>query len=176
MRLSPKPPETSQDTVQSGLDGPLPGGTHRSDCRGQVRSLGEPIFPIFPMVKSDKTRAICFVYPLVMTNSLLLNISIEIVDFPMKHGESFHSYVINYQRLSFLGFCTPFPPLSFGGSKSQKNEQRRQQLPALVFSSPGWWPWFWGHVQRGSVVVVVVVVVANGNFRRDDKINNGYCY
>ena len=26
-------------------------------------------------------------YPLVMTNSLLLNMSIEIVDFPMKHGD-----------------------------------------------------------------------------------------
>ena len=33
------------------------------------------------------------VYPLVMTNSLLLKMAIEIVDFPMKHGGSFHSYV-----------------------------------------------------------------------------------
>ena len=33
------------------------------------------------------------IYPLVMTNSLLLNMAIEIVDLPMKNGGSFHSYV-----------------------------------------------------------------------------------
>ena len=34
-------------------------------------------------------------YPLVMTNSLLLNMTIYkfIVDFPMKNGGSFHNYV-----------------------------------------------------------------------------------
>ena len=32
-------------------------------------------------------------YPLVMTNSLLLQMTIEIVDFPMKHGGSFHSFL-----------------------------------------------------------------------------------
>ena len=32
-------------------------------------------------------------YPLVMTNSLLLKMAIEIVDFPMKNGGSFNSYV-----------------------------------------------------------------------------------
>ena len=38
-------------------------------------------------------------YPLVMTNSLLLKMAIEIVDFPNKHGGSFHSYVNVYQRV-----------------------------------------------------------------------------
>ena len=38
-------------------------------------------------------------YPLVMTNSLLLKMAIEIVDFPNKHGGSFHSYVKVYQRV-----------------------------------------------------------------------------
>ena len=33
-------------------------------------------------------------------NSLLLKITIEIVDFPMKNGGSFHSYVAVYQRVS----------------------------------------------------------------------------
>ena len=28
-----------------------------------------------------------YIYPLVMTNSLLLKMSIEIVDFPIKHGD-----------------------------------------------------------------------------------------
>ena len=30
---------------------------------------------------------------MVMTNSLPLNMAIEIVDLPMKHGRFFHSYV-----------------------------------------------------------------------------------
>ena len=38
-------------------------------------------------------------YPMVITNSLLLNMAIEIVTFPMKHGGSFHSELLNYQRL-----------------------------------------------------------------------------
>ena len=36
---------------------------------------------------------IWLIYPLVMTNSLLLKIAIEIVSFPIKHGGFFHSYV-----------------------------------------------------------------------------------
>ena len=32
-------------------------------------------------------------YPLVMTYKKLLNMAIEIVSFPIKHGGSFHSYV-----------------------------------------------------------------------------------
>ena len=38
------------------------------------------------------------VYPLVMTNSLLLNMTIEIVDLPIENGD-FHSYVAVYQRV-----------------------------------------------------------------------------
>ena len=51
-----------------------------------------------------------FIYPLVMTNSLLLKMTIEIVDFPMKNGGSFHSYVNVYQGvlIAFNG-----PPLEF---------------------------------------------------------------
>ena len=36
-------------------------------------------------------------YPLVMTNSMLLKMAIEIVSFPIKKGGSFHSYVNVYQ-------------------------------------------------------------------------------
>ena len=39
--------------------------------------------------------------PLVMANSLLLNMAIEIVDLPMKNGD-FHSYVKNYQRVDSI--------------------------------------------------------------------------
>ena len=40
-------------------------------------------------------------YPLVIySNSLLLKMTIEIVDFPIKNGGSFHSYVNVYQRVS----------------------------------------------------------------------------
>ena len=42
-------------------------------------------------------------YPLVMTNSLLLKMVIEIVDFPTQNGGSFHSYVNVYQRVLPLG-------------------------------------------------------------------------
>ena len=35
----------------------------------------------------------CLVYPLVMCYSLLVKMVIEIVNFPMKNGGSFHSYV-----------------------------------------------------------------------------------
>ena len=38
-------------------------------------------------------------YPLVMSNSLLLKMAIEIVDFPMKNGGSFHSYGTVDQRV-----------------------------------------------------------------------------
>ena len=48
------------------------------------------------------------VYPLVMTNSLLLKMAIEIVDFPMKNGGSFHSYVNVYQRVNSGMFTTVF--------------------------------------------------------------------
>ena len=40
-------------------------------------------------------------YPLVMTNSLLLNMTIEIVDFPINNMVTFNSYVPHYQRV----FC-----------------------------------------------------------------------
>ena len=40
------------------------------------------------------------VLPSGYVNSLLLKITIEIVDFPMKNGGSFHSYVAVYQRVS----------------------------------------------------------------------------
>ena len=39
-------------------------------------------------------------YPLVMTNSLLLKIAIEIVSFPMNSMVIFHSYVNVYQRVT----------------------------------------------------------------------------
>ena len=42
-------------------------------------------------------------YPLVMTNSLLLKMVIEIVDVPTQNGGSFHSYVNVYQRVLPLG-------------------------------------------------------------------------
>ena len=42
------------------------------------------------------------IYPLVMTNSLLLKITIDIVDFPIENGGSFHSYVNVYQRVSYI--------------------------------------------------------------------------
>ena len=41
-------------------------------------------------------------YPLVMTNSLLLKMAIEIVDFHIKNGGSFHSYVNVYQRVNMM--------------------------------------------------------------------------
>jgi hypothetical protein len=47
----------------------------------------------------DVGRGWTWHYPLVMTNSLLLKMAIEIVDFPMKNGGSFHSYVNVYQRV-----------------------------------------------------------------------------
>ena len=37
---------------------------------------------------------------LVNVNKKLLKLVIEIVDFPIKNGGSFHSYVTNYQRVS----------------------------------------------------------------------------
>ena len=40
------------------------------------------------------------VYPLVICYSLLLNMAIYFVSFPMKNGGSFHSYVAVYQRVS----------------------------------------------------------------------------
>ena len=53
---------------------------------------------------------------LVMTNSLLLNMVIEIVNFPIQHGGSFHSYVCHYQRLDLqfsYGFPMVFPWFSW---------------------------------------------------------------
>ena len=41
-----------------------------------------------------------------MTNSLLLKIAIEIVDFPIKNGGSFHSYVNVYQRVISMDIKT----------------------------------------------------------------------
>jgi hypothetical protein len=37
-----------------------------------------------------------------MTNSLLLKMAIEIVDFHIKNGGSFHSYVNVYQRVNMM--------------------------------------------------------------------------
>jgi hypothetical protein len=42
--------------------------------------------------------------------------------------------------VSFLGFLGTPNPADFWWI-FPINDQRRQQLPALVFSSPGWWPW-----------------------------------
>ena len=39
------------------------------------------------------------IYPLVMTNIAIENGPVEIVDFPIKNGGSFHSYVTVYQRV-----------------------------------------------------------------------------
>ena len=39
------------------------------------------------------------IYPLVMTNSLLLKMAIEIVDFPINSMMIFHSYVNVYRRV-----------------------------------------------------------------------------
>jgi hypothetical protein len=39
------------------------------------------------------------IYPLVMTNIAIEHDPVEIVDFPMKNGGSFHSYVNVYQRV-----------------------------------------------------------------------------
>ena len=38
-------------------------------------------------------------YPLVMTNIAIENGPVEIVDFPMKNGGSFHSFLYVYQRV-----------------------------------------------------------------------------
>ena len=40
---------------------------------------------------------------LVMTNSLLLKMTIDIVDFPIKPGDLNHSYVNVYQRVNDWG-------------------------------------------------------------------------
>jgi hypothetical protein len=39
-------------------------------------------------------------YPLVMTNIAIEHGPVEIVDFPIKNGGSFHSYVAVYQRVT----------------------------------------------------------------------------
>ena len=39
-----------------------------------------------------------FSYPLVMTNIAIEHGPVEIVDFPMKNGGSFHSFSLNYQE------------------------------------------------------------------------------
>ena len=39
------------------------------------------------------------IYPLVMTNSLLLKMVMKIMDLPIENGGSFHSYVHVYQRV-----------------------------------------------------------------------------
>ena len=58
-------------------------------------------------------------YPLVMTNSLLLKMVIEIVDFPTQNGGSFHSYVNVYQRVLPLGVKKNTERTSFGPSERQ---------------------------------------------------------
>ena len=60
--------------------------------------------------KSERQPATCMryriwfimYYPLVMTNSLLLNMTIEIVDLPINSMVIFHSYVNVYQRVSCI--------------------------------------------------------------------------
>ena len=68
-----------------------------------------PWFPVdFPLIQSsdyspapklaelhsvDLPVSVNALYPPVMADSLLLKMAIEIVDFPMEHGGSFHSYV-----------------------------------------------------------------------------------
>ena len=42
------------------------------------------------------------VYPLIMTNSSLLNMTIEIVDLPMKHGDFPWFFVAVYQLSSYV--------------------------------------------------------------------------
>ena len=59
--------------------------THAYSFWGHV-GLIESSYPIFE-------------YPLVMTNSLLLKMAIELVDFPIKNGGSFHSFLYVYQRV-----------------------------------------------------------------------------
>ena len=54
-------------------------------------------------------------YSLVMTNSLLLKMAIEIVDLPIKNGDSPYSYVTVYQRVAYIrpknkGYGTNVPP------------------------------------------------------------------
>ena len=47
------------------------------------------------------------VCPLVMTNSLLLKMTIEIVSFPINSMVIFHSYVNVYQRVTAIGESNP---------------------------------------------------------------------
>jgi len=49
--------------------------------------------------KSSTSTKALFNYPLVMTNIAIENGPVEIVDFPIKNGGSFHSYVTVYQRV-----------------------------------------------------------------------------
>ena len=58
-----------------------------------LRSYGDGL--CIPSIKQGDDLSI--VYPLVICYSLLLKITIEIVDFPIEHGGSFHSYVTVYQ-------------------------------------------------------------------------------
>ena len=62
---------------------------------GQKKNLRSPS-------RQDWNIRVCTVfstYPLVMTNSLLLKMAIEIVDFPIKNGGSFHCKLLVYQRV-----------------------------------------------------------------------------
>ena len=61
---------------------------------GQKKNLSSPS-------RQDWNIRVCtvfFTYPLVMTNSLLLKMAIEVVDFPIKNGGSFHCKLLVYQR------------------------------------------------------------------------------
>ena len=46
----------------------------------------------------------CNLPGLIMTNSLLLNMAIEIVNFPMKHGDFSILVMLNYQRVYHVNF------------------------------------------------------------------------
>ena len=46
-----------------------------------------------------------YMYPLVFTYTKVLNMAIEIVDFPMKNGGSFHSYVSLPEGIYIYSSC-----------------------------------------------------------------------
>ena len=51
-----------------------------------------------------------------MTNSLLLKMTIEIVDFPMKNGGSFQFAMLNHQRVSYTAWWYTYPPKNMSSS------------------------------------------------------------
>ena len=62
--------------------------------------------------------------------------AIEIVDFPVKHGGSLHSYVTNYQRVKPLGCNSDVNTMGF----SQKNPENFTEKCFLGFH--------WVHINR----------------------------